>query len=478
MDLLGGAVHRVRKVRPEKMARLAARPSLTGGTDRNMRIRITPGSILALSIPIIFAGVGETIVDVTDTVFLGWFGITELAAVGLADAIYGVATVVALGFVDGIQVIVARRAGEGRSQAIGRTFNQGLYLLGIVGVTLTLMLRFGSPFLTAEVISSPEVRAATDDFLAVASFKLLFEALNLAYSALYVGLSRTRVLIGATFLLAATNVVLDYGLIFGNFGFAEMGIRGAAIASLVAEISAFAFLTIHLLVRVRFRKYGVFAFGRWDSSVARALVHISSPVVFHGLIETLRWFLFFVIIERLGEEALAVSNIVYACFAVLLIALDGFSEVACSMVSNLIGQGKSGRMWELLGKCMSLSYTTTVPLLALVLLFPDVVVSIFTDEPLAIAGSVSVLRIVVLAILIVIPSEIYFSALSGTGDTPAAFVIELVMSICILIFAYGAALSFSLPLEYVWLAQAIGWTICAGLSYLWLRSGRWRRLRI
>ena len=96
-----------------------------------MKVRTTSGSLWAISFPIMIAGVSETIIDVTDAIFLGHYGITELGAVALADAIYMTLVVFTVGLADGIQVIVARRAGEGKREEIGRTFGQGLYLLGI-----------------------------------------------------------------------------------------------------------------------------------------------------------------------------------------------------------------------------------------------------------------------------------------------------------------------------------------------------------
>ena len=78
-----------------------------------MKVRITSGSLWAISFPIMIAGVSETVVDVTDAIFLGHYGITELGAVALADSIYLMLVVFAIGLADGMQVLIARRAGEG-----------------------------------------------------------------------------------------------------------------------------------------------------------------------------------------------------------------------------------------------------------------------------------------------------------------------------------------------------------------------------
>ena len=95
-----------------------------------MRFRPTYRSIWGISFPIIIAGISETIVDITDTVFLAHYGITELAAIGVADAIYGLALFLTLGLVDGMQIVIGRRVGQERNAEVGAVFNQGLYLYG------------------------------------------------------------------------------------------------------------------------------------------------------------------------------------------------------------------------------------------------------------------------------------------------------------------------------------------------------------
>lgn len=443
-----------------------------------MKALISSRRILSLSLPIIIAGIGETIVDVTDTIFLARYGIVELGAVALADALYGIAAVAVLAVVDGIQVLVARRAGEENTRQIGRTFNQGVYLLVLMGLAAMGLLKLGSTVLTGWLIDSGEVAAAANAFLQIVAYKIVFDGMNFAYGALLVGVGRTRPLVGATLVLAGTNVVLDYLLIFGHWGMPRLGIAGAAVSSVVSEVAAFAFLTASVLMRLGIREYGLFSFGRWDGRLARSLIRISSPVMLSQLVETLRWFLFFVIVERLGEEPLAVSNILYSCYVVFLIGLDGFSETTCSLASNVIGGGNASRLGALLRRAIALCYLVTAPLVVLSVFYPQVVLWVFTSDSQALEGLVSGLRVICLLVLIVIPSEMIASAVSGTGDTVGSFLIELATSLTILICAYMAAFSFDLPVQVVWTSEGVGWLVCGILSYFWLKSGIWRRLAI
>jgi MATE family multidrug resistance protein len=92
-------------------------------------------------------------------------------------------------------------------------------------------------------------------------------------------------------------------------------------------------------------------------------------------------------------------------------------------------------------------------------------------------GSAS-LRVIALAMLIVIPGEMWFAAVSGTGDTAAALGIELVLTCTMLSLAYLAAIHLTWPLELVWISVPASWLVCLTISYGWVKSGIWKRLEV
>ena len=443
-----------------------------------MKFRPTYRNIWGISFPIIIAGIGETIVDITDTIFLAHYGVTELAAVGLADAIYGVALFLSLGLVDGIQITIGRRAGQEQEKEIGRVFNQGLYLLTLVSIALILVILFVVPVATRAVFLSADVHDAVNRYLHITAYALLFQSFNLAYSAFYIGISRTRVLIGATAVLAISNILLDYVLIFGNFGLPEMGIEGAAVASITAEIAAFLFLTQDVLRKGYVRQYGLLQFSGWSSVYAAKLSRVSMPVSMEALVETLKWFLFFLIIEQLGENVLASATIIYSCYALFLIPVDSFAETVCTMVSNLIGQQRIPQLKLLIRRTIRLSYAAVAPVLLFSLAMPDMVLSIFTPDSEIIDASLNSLYVVILVSLLAVPSFTYYAAVFGTGDTRTILLIQIIMTVCTIGIAYYFGLHLGLALEYIWLAEMVSWLVCLALSWYWFKNERWKELEI
>ena len=450
---------------------------MSNGT-KLMKFQPTYKSIWGISFPIIIAGISETVVEVTDTIFLAHYGLTELAAVGLAATIYGVALFLTLGLVDGMQIIIARRAGEGHNTQIGEVFNQGIYMLALAAIAMILFVVFALPMITADLLASEGVHLKVNAYLKISAHALLFQSFNLAYSAFYVGISRTRVLIVATAILAVTNVVLDYALIFGNLGFVESGIEGAAIASLSAEIAAFLFLTAHVIWRGYNRSYNMLRFTRWKTMLCRKLIHISTPISLEALVGSLKWFLFFVMIEQLGERQLGVASIIFSCYAVLLIPIDSFSESACSMVSNLIGQQRQHDLGLLIRRVIVLNYVIVIPVLVLTLIFPESILAVFTTDAWMVENSILSLGVVALAILVAVPAETIFSTIAGTGDTRAILIIQIITSVVALACVFIAVFVLKLELHFAWLAEVFGWLTCLLLSWRWFSMGLWQRLNI
>ena len=130
------------------------------------------------------------------------------------------------------------------------------------------------------------------------------------FRALYIGITRTKVLTMNAVVMALVNVLLDYILIFGKFGMPEMGIKGAAIASVMAEAASLAFFLIYTYAKVDFKKFGLNHWQKIDFSLLGRILSISCFTMVQYFLAMATWFVFFIAIERLGQRELAIANIV------------------------------------------------------------------------------------------------------------------------------------------------------------------------
>lgn len=437
-----------------------------------MEFKVSNKNIWFISFPVIISILTEKILEITDVIFLGRYGVVELGAAAIGASIYDLCLFLPLGLIDGIQIIIGRRAGESKYFEIGSTFNQGLYLLFLSSILMTIFIIFLTPYLSEIIFSSGDITSSVVQYTQIVAFGIFFHSINLLFSAFYVGVAQTRVLIGATIILAITNIILDYLLIFGNFGFPRLGIRGAAIGSMVAEILVSIFLTIYTIKKRYHSKYRIFYFQKLNLRLILSNIRLSLPVSLEIFTENFRWLIFFIIIEQMGEIYLAQSIIIFSAYSLFIIPSEGFSETICSMVSNLIGQNKSERIFDLVKKTIYLNYIIIIPIIVFTLFFPKEILSVFTNNHGLINGSVDSLKILIVTVLAVVTGEVYIGALYGTGATTTAFFIEFIQTLFILFYVYAVVFIFSLSFEFIWLSEGISCIICIYLAYISLKRGK------
>ena len=297
-------------------------------------MQYTNKDIWNVSYPILLALLAQNVINVTDTAFLGHVGEVELGASAMGGLLYICIFTVAFGFSTGSQIMIARRNGEGRFRDVGPVMMQGCLFLLVMAAVLFGLCQWSMPTIVRMLISSDNIYNATCEFLHWRMFGFFFSFVNVMFRALYVGITRTKVLTINAVIMALVNVFLDYALIFGHFGFPEMGLKGAAMASVIAEAASFIFGIAYTWLYVDLKKYGLNRWPQWDSALLSRILSISCFTMVQYFISMATWFVFFMAVERLGERELAIANIVRSIYIVLLTRVLAAVESACTGMSN------------------------------------------------------------------------------------------------------------------------------------------------
>ena len=172
-----------------------------------MKAQITNKEIWGIALPIMLGNMAQTIINFTDTAFLGHLDVVALGASMLAGLFYFVFTTIAAGFAIGIQIIIARRFGEKNYGKIGVVFEHGSLFVMFLGLTLFSILYFFSDQLLLWLIDSQSIYEASCDYIGFRQFGILFVCFNFLYRALYVGISSTRVITYSTIIMAIVNII-------------------------------------------------------------------------------------------------------------------------------------------------------------------------------------------------------------------------------------------------------------------------------
>jgi putative MATE family efflux protein len=434
--------------------------------------------IWEISLPIILSLVAQNIVNVTDTAFLGRVGEVELGASAIAGLFYISLFMLGFGFGIGGQILIARRNGERNYGEIGKITDNSLYFLMGMGLFLFLIIKFFSPAMLRPMIASDAVYQASTDFLQYRIYGIFFAFGNVLLRAFYIGTTSTRVLTYNALIMAGTNVVLDYGLIFGNLGLPEMGLKGAALASAISEGVSAVFFFTYTVKMVDLRKYNLFRFDDFDWQIVRKTLDISIFVMLQYFISLAAWFIFFMIIEKIGERPLAISNIIRSAYIVLMIPVFAFGSTASSLVSNVIGQGRPDQVIPVIKKVALLNLMLVGSLVVISALIPSFLISVYTSDPELVRQTVPSFYVVMSALLLFSFSSILFNGVSGTANTATALIIEIITIGIYLVVAWVLGVHLKLSIELVWMSEYVYFLMLGLLSFIYLRSGKWRKKRV
>lgn len=439
----------------------------------DLRVQTSYRQIFSIALPISLSLLVPQINFITNNVFLGALGEEELASAGITGVYYLTFAVIGNGLNNGLQALIARRAGQNLPSEIGKLFiNGGWVALGLAAVGILITYVFAPPLIES-VLYNPRIKEAVIDFIFIRIWGLPFFYLYIMRNALLVGTQNTRFLVWGTLSEAVVNIILDYGLIYGKFGLPELGFNGAAYASICAEFTGL--LVIYLIIYQKgFHRQFSFSGQRLDLKICRLIFVQSAPLMAQYGLSIATWEYFYILIEHLGERALAVSNAMRNLIGIFGITCWAFASTTNTMVSNLIGQNRHDEVLQLIKKVTLASFGVSLIFFIFINLKPNVFLSIFGQDTAFIDYGIPVVRTVSIALLIMSVGTIWLNAVIGTGNTKVNLGIEIVTLFIYIIYVYLVLHQWQLGLTWGWISEWVYWISMFSMAYLYMRSGRWR----
>lgn len=428
--------------------------------------------------PIIIGSAAQTLMNVINTAFISRLGEVALGAGAIAGLIYLTVIMFAWGFGVGSQIVVARRYGEGRLRLMGRTVTHAFLFQWAMALVLFLVLFFGRDVLLNLVVRSEGIRALGEEFLRYRLWGLFFAHTNFAFRSFYVGMARTKVITLTTVVMVLVNIVFDYLLIFGNFGFPELGVSGAALASVLAEVTCSVTFLVYTLTRLEWRRYRMFSFRVLSGRLLVRLLRTALPVMVQNFVTMFAWLAFFLIIEKLGEAELAVSNIVRSVYLILQIPIMGFSSATNTFISYLMGQGRWYDVTSLLGRTLRFCLALVGGLAVVTALLHDPILRIYTQDAHHLELAYPVYMIICTASVLQASAAVLFSAITGTGRTRVGLGVDLIALVVYLSLAWVLGVLPGATLTRVWYVEWVYGLTLSTISLLYLRFGRWQDARV
>lgn len=431
-----------------------------------------------MALPISLAMLVPQINFITNNIFLSGLGEQELASAGITGVFYLIFAVIGNGLNNGLQALIARRAGQNLPSEIGQLFFHGVWValvIAFLGIVITYAF---APLVLRATIHNSDVAEQAIHFLLIRIWGLPFLYLYIMRNAFLVGTNQTRFLVWGTMAEAFTNIFLDYGLIFGHFGMPAMGFDGAAYASIIAEATGL--LVIYLVIHIKkiHRQFAFYEKTRLQFSTFKLIVVQSSPLIAQFAISIISWEYFYILVEHHGERALAISNTMRNIFGVVGIFSWSFAATTNTMVSNIIGQGKQDLVLPLIHRIAKLSLACSVVIMIILNLFPRLFLSFYGQGEAFIAEAVPVMRVVSVALIMMSFSVVWLNAVTGSGNTLVNLTIELITIILYSVYVYVVLEYLNLPITWGWGSEWVYWMSMFTMAFFYIQSGRWKDKKI
>jgi hypothetical protein len=447
-------------------------------TTPSLQVSISSKQILAISLPIALAILVPQVNFVINNIFLGALSAQALAIGGITGVFYLIFGVMGQGLNNGLQALISRRAGENRTDEIGILFAQGVIIslfLSAIGIAFTYFI---VPSIFHHLLQDEGRANTVIDFLKIRIWGLPFLFIYQMRNALLVGTNQSNFLIIGTATEAIINIFFDYSLIFGHFGFAKMGINGAAYASIIAE--AMGLFVIYLVIH--YKKIGarfeLFKHFNFKLDYIKLILVQSAPIMMQYMISIISWEIFYILIEHRGEQSLAVSNSMRNIFGFFGSFTWAFAATTNTMVSNIIGQNMENKVIYLIKKITKWSVGFALGVCILLNIFAHPFLSIYGQGDRFMQEGIPVLRVVSIALLFMSVATIWLNGVTGTGQSKINLAIEFVAIIIYLIYAYFTIEYFKFPITIGWMCEIIYWITLLIPSYWYIKSQKWVGKRI
>lgn len=432
--------------------------------------------IFGLALPIIGGMVSQNLLNIVDTAMVGFLGDAALAAVGLGGFVVFMCQALILGISTGVQSSAARRKGEGKPERAAAILNAALVLVVIVAPIFSVVLMQLAEPVFPYLNSDPAVIERGVPYVEWRLGAIVFVGMNFAFRGYWNALDLSRLYMTTLIFMHATNIILNYALIFGNFGAPELGVTGAGMASAISM--AVGSMIYFYLGLKHIRKDG---FLRCMATRAEtvSLIRISIPSGLQQLFFAAGLVAMFWIIGRIGTPELAAANVLVTVLLFAILPGLGMGLAAATLVGQALGKREPDDAYQWAWDVAKVTVVLMTVLGLPMWISPDLVSSIFIHEPSTRELARWPMRIMGLTMPIEAIGFAFMHGMLGAGDARRVMLISVCTQWLLflpLAFVVGPVLGYGLLGVWIW--QGVTRALQAWLFLSMWRGRKWQHIEV
>ena len=439
--------------------------------------------MLSIALPMVVSNACETVMIVTDRIFLSKLSLEHMsAAMGGGLSVFFIMSFF-VGLMGYSTAMTAQYYGSGQKEYCSKVLTQAVFI-SVLAYPLVLMARPLMLWLFSKAGIGEVQLEYQVAYFNILIYTSIFGFVRGAFSNFFSGIGRTRVVMVATFTAMIMNVIFAYILIFGKYGFPEMGIRGAAVATMLGNLSG-----IGIFVFAYFRKeivdeFSVLLSFRFDPALIKKLFRFGTPSGVEFFMAICAFNLMIMIFHAHSSVTAAAATIMFNWDMVSFIPLIGVEIGVTSLVGRYVGAGRLDIVEKTVKSGLKLGWCFSFVVLVLFIFFPHLLTEVYKPtggselyeqaKPLA----VFMLRVSSIYILLEAVMLVYMGALKGAGDTFWSMIINVSANWFMLGVLYFVLNVMDYTPESAWIVVVAIFTMLPLILYMRFASGKWKKLQV
>lgn len=434
--------------------------------------------VFKLAFPSILSMMSITVQNFIDTAFISHVGTPQIAGVGLITWYMWTLLSFFRGLSSVTNSFVARYLGSRRLKSIGVVAWHFIYLSLIFGLIYFIIGKFTPNIL--KLINPPkDAYIYAVEYSRIRFYEAFFIISLFIFDDFFKGLKRPDISMVIIGIVSGLNIFLDYILIFGKFGFPQLGVKGAALATVISEFFGFGmFLYIYLSKKYR-SKYLTHRLPHFSLILFKKILRIGTPAGAQNILDAGSFLIFGIIVAKMGTDSLAINQIVIQILSLTFMLGLGFSRAATTLVSAYMGAKnlKNARKSVYIATFLALSIM--LPVAITFVAMPELYLRIFTNDKILIIIGKKILLIAAIYEVVDAVGLVYSGGLIGAGDTK--FTMWVIMASAWGLFlpaTYILGIIFEMGIVGAWIAMAMYIFIFGIMVFIRFSGKKWEEIKI
>lgn len=444
------------------------------------------GKIIKIGIPLLAGNLSFYLLQVADTIMVGRLGTESLGAIAFAGLFTGILMTFIWPVSVGVQALSSRRFGmysknntDSSLKRVGNTLDNGI-VTGISVSIVSFAVSFSAPFWFSILISDKALIPLALSYIKIIRWALPLGGIMMGVFGFLSGIRMTGYVMAANVGGSVINIFLNYVFIFGKFGFPELGIAGAALGTVLSEFIQVVYIFSVVLFTGKLKKYRTLGFRKIDLTLIKNIYKVFIPLLVQNIFALAVFLVYESIVGRIGTVYLAATHVIFSIFRINKTLVGGFARSSAILIGNAFGAGEKEKAVDIIHSSAWISAIIGSVILAVLLVSPGKVVSVFTKDPRVLSAGIRAVYFFSAFFFIEVMGYTLEIIFGGTGwgryvllsETSTNIVFIIGASLFFLAFfpawgVYGAWTGFAL--------YQIGHAVILYIGYL---SGKWLHVEV